>query len=454
MNWKKITLLTYFSIFTLPLATAYSTEVEIYSGESFETAVENLQPGDILNVHEGVYSSTGRISITVIGTEEAPVVIQAVPGETPIITRPDANQNVINIEGSAAYLTIRGLEITGGGDGINLSGQNHHITIEGNHIHDVGEVGLNFRNNADHLLIRHNHIHHTHDTAEGMYIGCNFSACVVRDSVFENNWVHHTGLGPGDSQGDGIELKQGSFNNIIRDNVIHNTHWPCIIVYGTDGNSQNIVEGNSMWDCGESGIQVQGEAIVRNNLIFNTTPGVGDGLISQNHQNAVTNLQIIHNTIIGNASDSCLELRNWSGKPNMVLANNASYCEGGQALNFVGGSSGVMVSMNVVLGGISGVNSGILNGRSLNQDFIDAPAMIVWPTDDSSLIGIADPLFSTNIDFNNTVRSVPMDVGAYEVESFTKNPGWAIQSGFKQSPVNLDLTPPSAPTGLQVIQVF
>jgi hypothetical protein len=452
MKFYKHLTFSFLSIFIFPFAVAFPATLEIFSGDSFESAVENLQPGDILTVHGGTYSSAGRISITVVGTGSVPVLIQAATGETPLITRPDANQNVINIEGSAAYLTIRGLEIVGGADGINLSGQNHHVTIEDNHIHDVGEVGLNFRNNAHHLLIRRNHIHHTHDTAEGMYIGCNNSTCVVRDSVFENNWVHDTGMGPGDTQGDGIELKQGSYNNIIRDNVIYNTHWPCILVYGTDGNSQNIVEGNAMWDCGDAGIQVQGEAIVRNNIILNTTPGIGDGLISQNHQSSVTNLQIIHNTIIGNASDGCLVLRNWSGQANMVLANNASYCQGGQAINFVGGSSGVNVSANVVVGGVSGVSNGTLNGQSLSQDFIDAPGRNLWPTAVSSMASVADTLFSTTHDFNGTLRSSPLDVGAYEVESFTGNPGWLIQPGFKPPPpsVVIDTTPPAPPTGLQV----
>ena len=450
MKFYKHLTFSFLSTFIFPFAVAFPATLEIFSGDSFESAVENLQAGDTLTVHGGTYSSAGRISITVVGTGSAPVLIQAATGETPLITRPDANQNLINIEGSAAYLTIRGLELVGGADGINLSGQNHHVTLEDNHIHDVGEVGLNFRNNAHHLLIRRNHIHHTHDTAEGMYIGCNYSTCVVRDSVFENNWVHDTGMGTGDTQGDGIELKQGSYNNIIRDNVIYNTRYPCILLYGTDGNSQNIVEGNVMWDCGDAGIQVQGEAIVRNNIIFNTTPGIGDGLISQNHQSSVTNLQIIHNTIIGNASDGCFVLRNWSGQANMVLANNASYCQGGQAINFVGGSSGVNVSANVVVGAVAGVSNGTLNGQSLSQDFINAPDKNLWPTAGSSLAGAADPLFSTTHDFNGTFRSSPLDVGAYEVESFSGNPGWLLQPGFKSPPVVIDTTPPAPPTGLQI----
>lgn len=448
MNFRQmISALFTLAVLNMMVMMAEAATIEISSGDNFEAAVENLKPGDILIVHGGIYSGSGRISITVEGTATSPVVIQAAPGEKPIITRPDANQNVINIEGNAAYLTIRGLEITGGGDGINLSGNNHHITIEDNHIHDVGEVGINFRNNAHSLIVRRNHIHHTHDTAEGMYIGCNYSACVVRDSIFENNWIHDTGKGPGDSQGDGIELKQGSYNNIIRDNVIYNTNWPCIIVYGTDGNPQNIIERNIMWDCGEAGIQVQGEAIVLNNIIFNTKAGIGDGLISQNHQATVTNLQIVHNTIIGNASIDCMALRNWDGKSNMVLANNAVYCDGGVAITFPTGSTGVTISNNVIKGSVSGISGGTVAGRSTGQDFVNASGRDAWPSADSPLRGAANAVHTVPNDFNRTSRTSPYDVGAYEADSSLNNTGWKVQEGFKV--IGMDTVPPAPPKNLK-----
>ena len=422
---------------------------EIYPGDSFDTAVDGLSPGDTLIVHEGTYNEDGRITISVAGTQALPVLITGAEGETkPVINGTNPNHNVMVMEGNVSYLTIRGLEITGTGDGINLSGNIHHVTIEDNHIHDVTAVALNFRSSMNNLLVRRNHIHDTHDTAEGMYIGCNNSACRVTDSIFEQNLVHDTGSAPGDSQGDGIELKQGSYNNIIRDNVIYNTRWPCILLYGTDGNPQNIVEGNVMWNCGDSAIQIQGEAKVRNNILFNTS-GAGEGLTSRNHQSSVTNLQIVNNTIVGAAGAQCMVLRNWSDKPNMVVANNALYCDGNSALNFVSGSSGVAVSNNVVVGSVSGTGGGTLPGRSTAQDFIDANALNVWPGLDSPLRGAANPAFTPGDDFNKSSRVNPSDVGAYEADSLAGNPGWAVQAAFKQLGPG-DFIAPAAPTDLTV----
>ena len=69
-------------------AAANAAEIEIFPGESFESAVESLNAGDTLTVHEGTYVDSGRISIGVKGTTVSPVIIQASAGEQrPLITR-------------------------------------------------------------------------------------------------------------------------------------------------------------------------------------------------------------------------------------------------------------------------------------------------------------------------------------------------------------------------------
>ena len=81
-----------------------------------------------------------------------------------------------------------------------------------------------------------------------MYLGCNNNGCRVANSLIEGNYIHHTN-GPTVEQGDGIELKEGSYGNIIRDNVIHDTNYPGIITYSTVGNGPpNVIEGNLIWN--------------------------------------------------------------------------------------------------------------------------------------------------------------------------------------------------------------
>src|SRR6185503_17586651 len=94
-------------------------------------------------------------------------------GEVPVITRPDANQNTINVM-NASYLVLKGLEVTGGSHGIRLDNSSF-ITIEECHIHDTDDVALSANiptSKYEGLKILRNHIHDTNNTGEGMYLGC------------------------------------------------------------------------------------------------------------------------------------------------------------------------------------------------------------------------------------------------------------------------------------------
>ncbi len=397
----------------------------LYPGNSFEDAAESLAPGDTLVVHAGTYAEGGRVAITVKGTEAQPVVIEAAAGEArPLITRSGgAVENTIDIVG-ATWLTIRGLEITGGtGDGVNMSGGPSYITLEDLEIHDI-LVGINFRSSMHHITARGNHIYDTADTGEGMYVGCHDGSCAVSDSLIEGNWIHDTG---NSDQGDGIEIKKGSHSNIIRDNVIHDTFYPCIILYGTQGNPPNIVERNVMWNCPDAGLQVSADTIFRNNIVI---PGDGGGLTAQSN-NGVSpgNLVIVNNTFVGGAP--CLRMNGWAGRPGMVFANNAVYCPTDDYV--VGTLTGVTLAGNVFDEAPPNFPVGsYTEGRSQALDFVNAAARNLYPTATAPLIGAADASLQPADDFNGTSRAGTADAGAY-VRTTASNPGWAVTAGFKGS---------------------
>lgn len=52
----------------------------------------------------------------------------------------------------------------------------------------------------------------------------------------------------------------GSYGNVIADNVIHDTAYPGIFVYGAPGRVQNLVERNVIWNTGAAGIQITGSS--------------------------------------------------------------------------------------------------------------------------------------------------------------------------------------------------
>ena len=407
-------------------AIGFARQEDLRPGGSFEAAVEHLAPGDTLTVHDGRYEDRGRISITVSGTASAPVLVRGAAGEPrPLIMRPKDSeaQNTINVEG-AAYLTIRGLEISGNGDGINFHGVNHDITIEDCVIHDI-DVGIGVHGSAQHLVFRRNEIHDTgagNGTGEGMYIGCHDGSCAVTESVVEGNWIHDSLHA---TQGDGIEIKLGSWGNVVRDNVVANTHYPGVILYGTQGGAPNVVERNALWNCGDSGMQIAADAIVRNNLILNSPEG---GFTSHDHNGVRPgHLVFVNNTIVGGSP--AVRLSDWANRPGMVFANNAIYTSSDRV--YAGESlQGVTVAGNVVLPSNRALGAGGSAGRSIAADFLQANRGNVYPSSQSKLIRAGVPAYAPKEDFNGTPRSGKPDAGAYAWTQ-AKNPGWSIQPGFK-----------------------
>jgi MYXO-CTERM domain-containing protein len=408
-------------------APAAAGTVEVSPGDNVEAAIAALQPGDELVVHGGTYSNTDRFGIDVVGTEGSPIVIRAADGEHPVFTRPDAAQNLWDID-RAEYVTIRGFELSGGSAGIRIVAA-RFLTIEDCEIHGTEDVALRANDTGasyEALHINHNHIHDTGGTGEGMYLGCNSNACQMFDSVIERNWVHATN-GAAVSQGDGIEIKEGSYGNTIRDNVIHDTGYPCILTYSTVGNgAANIIERNVMWHCGDHGIQSAADAIIRNNIILGSA---SNGIAMQPHQAGTpSNLVVVHNTVLHAANDA-ISVSGITGS--VVIANNALYAQSGSAIAVGGSTTGLVVAGNVGIGA-GGVAAGDLAADFVAASYAGTPPIDVFPKPAGALLGAGSATYAVADDFNGTPRDGTMDAGAYRFAA-TGNPGWVIAEGFKTS---------------------
>ncbi len=277
----------------------------LYPLGSIAEALAELIPGDTLIIHEGEYFIDKYVGIDQKASADAPIIIQGAEGEgRPVIsTRVHVGENTFNIIGNSAYITVKGLEVTNGNheDAFKLSGEHiSYVTLEDLDIHDVS-IGIRIATDADHITIRNNHIYKTGQrrldengsfrdiaTGEGMYIGCYQGDCIVSDSIVENNLIHDSD--PEAEQGDGIEFKTRSHDNIIRDNVVYNmgslsnADYGGILVWGwseaddTAGWGDNIVERNVVWGkrggIKDVGIEAVSHAQVRNNIVFNVYTGL------------------------------------------------------------------------------------------------------------------------------------------------------------------------------------
>ncbi len=406
------------------------------SQEEFETVANALKPGDELILHGGVYSQNARRAVTVNGTKEKPIIIRAAEGERPILTRPADNiDKYNNIEFiDCSYLTVRGLHFKGGSSGVRFI-RGHHITFEECEISQTGNNALTMNSgHCDAFIIRRNHLHHTglskrgSTEGEGMYIGSHSGSYITTNTLVEGNYVHHlrsTSVGGND----GIEIKFGSYGNIVRGNVIHDTNihkkYPGIFVYG-GGKGINIVEGNAIWNAGE-GIQVVSDAIIRNNILFNCEM---TGITAAPHAAVphVRNVRIVNNTIVNHPKGVLIR---WDRASDMIFANNAVYCPGTTAIDGSGIENSV-AGANYIEGNLVGVvMDGLLfrNGGAISAVFTDPSQNNYWPRHGSILIGHAESEYTPKLDFNGTPRKPPFDVGAYESEGHTSNPGRPVQSG-------------------------
>ncbi len=413
--------------------------------EEFVRVANSLRPGDELVLRDGTYSQSCQRRIRDLhGTAERPIVIRAAAGARPVLTRPKDGkgqypQNNLEIENSS-HLVIRGLALKGGSIGLRFMGFTARITLEDNEIYqtDNNAIAMN-SGDTDGFVIRRNHIHDTgllpedlgETEGEGLYIGCHDGRCVGSNHRIENNHIHHL-RGTSDGGNDGIEIKRGSYGNVVRNNVIHHTtigtRYPCIFVYG-GGPEPNVLEGNAVWECGEA-IQVASDAIVRNNVIIGSDVGISAGPHRQVPR--PRRVAIVNNTVY--ASRECLVVR-WQDARDMALANNALYCPGGTGVDARGlDGGGVRVRANMVAGAVRGeVIDGVrfVAGGGAGDAFADVAGRDLWPRPGGPLVGGAAAELAPRDDFNGAERRGRIDVGAYQSEGRRTNPGWRIVPGFK-----------------------
>ena len=413
------------TVFLLAFAASSVDGTEIGPTDDIEVAVAALNPGEELVLRGGTYTFNENITLRANGTAAEPIMVRAKEGERPILTQATNQQNVVEIRGSS-HLVIRGIEFTGGSQGIRLM-DSDYITIEDCEIHETGDVAISANNGGTYegLKILRNHIHHTNGTGEAMYLGCNNDACRIANSLIEGNYIHHTNRSTV-TQGDGIEIKDGSYANIVRDNVIHDTRYPGILVYSAAGNgAANIIERNVIWNVGDNTVQMAADVVFRNNIVLGN-------VAMQSHQSgSPSNIEFVHNTII--SSGNAVGVRDVTGP--VLIANNAIYAQG-TALQLISGDLGqVQLAGNVGEGGLTGANSGYSNGSGIASDMVDAdysgrPPVDPFPAPGSALIAAGDDNHIVADDFNGMPRAGAADAGAYLYKE-GGNPGWHISAAFK-----------------------
>ncbi len=113
------------------------------NGAALRTAMLALIAGDRLVIGPGTYHIESTTILNLQGTATAPIWITAGDAGGVVITRSDANQNLLNIgtTSGASYLAIQGIEMIGGSLGLRLVNC-REIWIDRCHVHHTDDGGL------------------------------------------------------------------------------------------------------------------------------------------------------------------------------------------------------------------------------------------------------------------------------------------------------------------------
>ncbi|CAF0974634.1 unnamed protein product [Rotaria sp. Silwood1] len=118
-------------------------------------------------------------------------------------------------------------------------------------------------------------------TGECVYLGCTNDTCRIRDSIIDHNYCHDTLSSVGGSRA-GFQVKSGSYNVIIRNNVCYKVVGPCIVVYDDYNRGRNLIDGNLAISAGTAdlGIQCTSGATITNNIVINASASIYNNAIN------------------------------------------------------------------------------------------------------------------------------------------------------------------------------
>ncbi|MCB9691035.1 MAG: right-handed parallel beta-helix repeat-containing protein [Alphaproteobacteria bacterium] len=427
-------------ILSLLVPAAFAISATVSPGDDVGAVLASLGPGDVITFNNGLYELEGTLRVTeAMGEEGNPVRLAAATGATPVLKAGDFS--VLEVRDSD-HVVIEGLVLEGpedwmetGGAGLVIA-DSDHVQVLGNEIRNLRSDLLRIVGDTTGLVIRDNHLHDTW-VGTGIYVGCGDGRCWMSESTLEHNLLHH--VGNPDDQRSGIILDNGCQANTLRDNVIFEITGVGLRVESTQLGDANVVEGNAIWNTGSHGMEVVGEALVRNNVVVQAQ---GIGIRSGNHENNdLRNVRITFNTV-ALAGQEAVRLDDWANREGMVFSSNAIANITGRGFRYDSDEEDTTnyITSNVVSGLVEGVDPTLfpdwyLPGSGL-ADFADAVNWDFYPAVNSGLVGVGDPASEAwvpSVDFNGDPRNgASPTVGAFQW-SGAGNPGWILAEDFKNT---------------------
>ncbi|MER7002057.1 cellulose binding domain-containing protein [Dactylosporangium sp. NPDC000555] len=218
-----------------PPPTTGST-VDVSTAAQLTAALANARPGQTIRLAPGTYdgsfiattAGTATAPITVTGPRTAILTNPAPSGSGPSCPTPTPGWNPgygIWLSG-AAYWNLTGFTVANAKKGVVLDAS-PHVTIDGLHVHHIGDEGVHFRRSSSDGVIRDSTIEYTGTVqpgyGEGVYLGsansnwdCHGNSGGVDRS--DRVQVLNNRIGPYVAA-EHIDVKEGTVDGVIRGNA-------------------------------------------------------------------------------------------------------------------------------------------------------------------------------------------------------------------------------------------
>lgn len=305
---------------------------------SYQSYLPQLQPGDVLILHQGTYG--GDALLTLSGTAERPITIRGYGnGESqPILEYTGSTSNQWEIRGS--NLIVEGLEFEAPQtDPVRIrpplapaTGPIQNVTLVDNSFINCGSecVTANDPNTTyQDIRLIDNLVVGTQITA--FYIGNQEGNDTFNNFLFEGNVVDGRSIVSTDIVGYGIEVKLNVEDAVLRNNYIVGARGPGIMTYGLASTTSpaygDIVENNIViGSCTDANIYVgAGPTIVRGNLSMGGNSG-GYSIANYDNWNLLSGVQVFQNTALLNQPNGfSVVAQSNSGIANLQMYSNLGY---------------------------------------------------------------------------------------------------------------------------------
>jgi hypothetical protein len=275
-------------------------------GDNYRAILSQLQPGDELILHEGIYE--GNATIRKSGSTDKPIIIRGFGNgeERPVLLLNSANSNLYQVYASnlvfdflefqSKYSYAVRIGATGEGSSFN------NITIKNCVFYKSGggDISANANVGYDNIKILDNYFIGPQKTP--VYIGQQDGLAKVTNFLFKGNVIDGSQIYGSDIVGYGIQFKLNVTGSIIENNYITNTKGPGIMVYGaviSDTVYANIVRNNILVGSREEAGIVAGGG--PSTMVKNLTLGCNGGISIQNYNNR----NLLHNMVLNSNTSAC-----------------------------------------------------------------------------------------------------------------------------------------------------